>query len=488
MNYRMTIYILGQIVITEAVLMLIPFFMTFGYGETGTSLAFGVTIATLLVLGIPAVIKRPKDTQLSPRSGFLIVALSWLILSVFGAMPFTISKYIPNYLNALFETISGFTTTGSTILTDIELLPKSLLFWRSFTHWIGGMGVLVFVIAVLPKSNPAIVHLLKAEVPGPQFGKLVSKMRFSARILYAIYIVLTLLEMILLVCDKNVSFFDAVIHSFSTAGTGGFSNYNASVGHFGSLYVEIVITVFMLIFSINFNLFYLILLGHVSEALRSEEMRTLFFIFAASTLAISISLAVNTVYANFGDSLRYASFQTASILSTTGFATADFSTWPAFCQTLLVALMFIGGSAGSTAGGLKISRFIIMAKSGLRNIKQACYPRKVMTLKLDKRPVAPELTANIGAYFLVYIAILGASTMLVSMVEHTGFGFSTYFTSVVSCLNNVGPGLEAIGTTSNFSGFSWFSKLILCFDMLAGRLEIMPMLLLFYPKAWLPSK
>lgn len=484
----MTLHILGQVVITEAVLLLIPFFLAVGYGESGTPLGFGVTIGVLLALGIPCVIKKPKDTQMSPRSGFVIVALSWLLLSIFGAMPFTVSGRIPNYIDALFETISGFTTTGATILKDIEILPKSLMFWRTFTHWIGGMGVLVFVIAVLPKSNPAIVHLLKAEVPGPQFGKLVSKIRFSARILYAIYIVLTLLEMVLLVCDKSMSFFDAITHTFATAGTGGFSNYNNSIAHFDSLYVEIVITVFMLIFSINFNLFYLILVGHVSEALRSEELRALFLIFIGSAAAISISLCVYNVYDTVGEAVRHASFQTASVLSTTGFSTADFSKWPVFCQTVLIALMFIGGSAGSTAGGLKISRVIIMFKSALINIKNACYPRKVMTLKLDKRTVSPELSANINSYFIIYLVIVAVSTILVSVVEYSGYNFATFFSAVVSCLNNVGPAIEGIGAAENYSAFSWFSKLILSFDMLAGRLEIMPMLLLFYPKAWSPSK
>ncbi len=488
MNYKMTIYVLGEIAITEAALMLIPFIMAFAYGESGTPLGFGVTIAVLVALGLPAVIKKPRDTELKARGGFVIVALAWLLLSIFGALPFRISGAVPNYINCLFETISGFSTTGATILSDIEALPKSLLFWRSFTHWIGGMGVLVFVIAVLPKSDPNIVHLLKAETPGPQFGKLVSKMRFSARILYGIYIALTILEICLLVIDKNVTFFDSVIHSFSTAGTGGFSNYNNSVAHFGSVYVEVVITVFMLIFSINFNLFYLILIGHVSEALRSEELRVLAILFVSITAAITISLSVYKIYATVGESLRYASFQTAAILSTTGFSTADFTKWPVLTQVLLFFLMFVGGSAGSTAGGLKISRVMIMFKTGFRSIKQSCSPRKVETLKMDGRPVSDELSHSVSNYFLVFIALLAFSTVLVSVAEKGAIGFSECLSSTVTCLNNVGPGLGALGPSSNFADLTIFSKLVLCFDMLAGRLEIMPILLLFYPKVWAPAK
>lgn len=490
MNYRLTAYILGQIAVVTAAFMLVPFVMTFGYGEYeyNTPLAFGVTIGVLLLVGIPCIILKPKDSSIRARGGFVIVALAWICMSVFGALPFRISGAIPNFIDCLFETVSGFTTTGASIIPNVEIIPKSLLFWRSMTHWIGGMGVLVFVIAVLPKSNPAIVHLLKAEVPGPQFGKIVSKLRFTARILYGIYIALTALEVVLLVIDKNVDLFDSFIHAFGTAGTGGFSNYVDSVGHFDSVYVDVVITVFMMIFSMNFNLFYFILIGHVREAVKSEELRWMLSIFVGATLAITVCLLVNNVYETFGEALRYSSFQASTIMSTTGYATADFATWPAFAQFVLVLLMFIGGSAGSTAGGLKVSRVIILFKNGIRNFKKACSPRSYYTIRLDCKPVSDELSHSVSSYFIVYITIFAASCLLVSAVEHATFDFTTHISAVASCLNNVGPGLGAVGPLYSYADYSIFSKIVLTVDMLLGRLEVVPLLLLFYPKVWSPAK
>lgn len=482
MNIRMMIYVLGQIALTVAATMLIPFILALSYGETNTPLAFGLTIGALAVFGVLSILKKPKNTNINSRAGYALVALAWLFISLFGCLPFYISREIPRFIDCFFETVSGFTTTGATIISNVETMSKSLLFWRSFTHWIGGMGVLVFVIAVLPKGDPSIVHLLKAEVPGPQFGKLVSKLRFTARILYAIYIVLTFLEVILLLCG-GVSVFDSFIHAFSTAGTGGFSNYNASVAAFDSVYVDVVISVFMLIFSVNFNLFYLILIGHVSEALRSEELRCLLITFAAATAAICITLTVNNIY-DFWSSLRYSSFQVASILSTTGFSTANFDTWPTFAKAILIGLMFIGGSAGSTAGGLKVSRVIILTKSSLASIKRTISPRSVMTIKLDKRPVSAELTASISSYFGLLMMIFAASVLLISISNPADMSLTSNITAVSACINNVGPGLEAVGPMCNYYGYSAFSKAILCADMLLGRLEILPLLLLFYPKTW----
>ena len=403
-----------------------------------------------------------------------------------GAIPFCISKAIPNYIDAVFETISGFTTTGASILTEIEALPKSILFWRSFTHWIGGMGVLLFIIAVLPKGDPTIVHLIKAESPGPQFGKLVSKLRFSAQITYGIYIVLTLIEVIALACC-GCSAYDSFVHTFATAGTGGFSSYNASIAGLNSLAAEIVITIFMMIFSINFNLFYLLIIGHFKNVIKSEELRTLFGVFIVSAFAIGISLTVTKTVGNFGEALRLASFQSASIMSTTGFSTADYTAWPAFCQVILFVLMFIGGSGGSTAGGLKVSRIIISFKSGLRRLKTSISPKSFSPVKLDGKPITDELTNSVNNYVCMFFIIVGISTLLVSLTSPSDFGLLENLSAVATCINNVGPGFGKIGPTGNFSSFSMLSKLVLCFDMLIGRLEIIPLLLVFYPKSWIKN-
>ncbi len=487
MNYSMSRYLLGQIAIIIAVFLLIPFGMTFLYEEQNTSLAFGAVIAGLLVLGVPSSLFKPKNREIKPRCGIVLVALSWIGLSLVSALPFTLSGYIPSYVDALFETVSGYTTTGSTILTNIEILPKSLLFWRSFTHWIGGMGVLVLVIAILPKNDPATVHLMKAEVPGPQFGKLVSKLRFTARILYGIYVALTLVEVIaLLLCGMNL--FDAFIHSFGTAGTGGFSNKNASIGHYDSLAVDIVITIFLVIFSVNFNIFYFALIGNFKSILKSDELRALIGIFLFSTVAITISLTINNVY-NLWESMRYGSFQVASIMSTTGFATADFASWPAFCQALLFILMFIGGSAGSTAGGLKIYRVVFMSKLGFNSIKKTFSPRSYLSARMDGKAVDDSLIQNITGYFITYLFTFVISFLLLSFVSGTGTDFLTDISAVAACFNNVGPGLGGIiGPTGNFASYNVASKFILILNMLLGRLEIFPILILFSPSAWKKMK
>ena len=486
MNYKLTLNVLGIISLTVAGLMAIPFILALAYSEVATPLAFGITILALLVVGIPATLIKAKDKKLSARGGFLIVSLGWIYISLMGAIPFCISKAIPNYIDAVFETISGFTTTGASILTEIEALPKSILFWRSFTHWIGGMGVLLFIIAVLPKGDPTIVHLIKAESPGPQFGKLVSKLRFSAQITYGIYIVLTLLEVIALACC-GCSAYDSFVHTFATAGTGGFSSYNASIAGLNSLAAEVVITIFMMIFSINFNLFYLLIIGHFKNVIKSEELRTLFGVFIVSAFAIGISLTVTKTVGNFGEALRLASFQSASIMSTTGFSTADYTAWPAFCQVILFVLMFIGGSGGSTAGGLKVSRIIISFKSGLRRLKTSISPKSFSPVKLDGKPITDELTNSVNNYVCMFFIIVGVSTLLVSLTSPSDFGLLENLSAVATCINNVGPGFGKIGPTGNFSSFSILSKLVLCFDMLIGRLEIIPLLLVFYPKSWIKN-
>ncbi len=479
MNYRMTAYLLGQILLIAAGFLLVPFILTFAFGETGTQLAFGVTIAAMAVTGLPFVVKKPKDTTIHARGGFLTVALAWIILSLFGAMPFSISGYA-SYIDGLFEIVSGFTTTGATIFVEIESLPYSLLFWRSFSHWIGGMGVLVFVIAVLPKTNTAIVYLAKAEIPGPQFGKLVSKLRFTARILYGIYIFLTLIEVVaLLICRMPV--FDSFITAFSTAGTGGFSSLNASIGGYNSLAVEIVTMVFMLLFSINMNVFYLIIIGRVKQAFRNEELWWLLGIVFVAIALVTASLMMNKVYASFGETLRYSSYQVIAFVSTTGFGTANYDNWPVLAQSTLFVCMFIGGMAGSTAGGVKISRVMLLAKASGRAIKKSISPRTVVSVRIDKKPVEENMVKNVVIYFALIMIIYFISVILVSIEQNT-MDFSTAVTAVATCLNNVGPGLSKVA--GGFSDIGVFSKIIFIFDMLIGRLEIYPILLLFYYKAW----
>ena len=499
MNYRMTAYILGSIAVITAGLMLVPFIMTFGYHEdyASTTFAFGLTIAILLAIGIPCIVKKPKNTHITSSCGFVTVALAWIMMSVVGAVPLCASGVMPDFIDCIFEMVSGFTTTGATVLTDIDGAPNSILFWRSMTHWIGGMGILVFVVALLPKSNPAVVHLMKAEVPGPEFGKLVSKLRFTARILYCIYLAMTVLEIVLLVASPKMNLFDAVIHSMSTAGTGGFSNRGLSVGYYNDAYIDVVITVFMMLFAANFNVFYFLLIGHVSAALRNEELCAMFIIFGAATIGITISLTVENIYENFWVSLRYAAFQTASMMSTTGFATADFNNWPTITHILLLIVMFVGGSAGSTAGGLKVSRIVIGAKSAFAGMKKAYSPRGVFTVKLDGRPVSDELRLSVANYFVAYFFITVVSLVLISVIEprvpsslqgvDTGW-FVENFSAVATCINNVGPGLGSFGPMYNFAHLSSLSKIVLSFDMLLGRLEIVPIMLMFYPKAWTPAK
>lgn len=482
MNYRMTAYMLGQILLIVAGFLLVPLILTFAFGETGTRtpLAFGVTIASMVAVGTPFIVKKPKNTDIRAKGGFLTVALAWILLSLFGAMPFAISGYFGNYVDSLFEIVSGFTTTGATILTDIESVPLSLLFWRSFSHWLGGMGVLVFVIAVLPKTSTAIVHLAKAEIPGPQFGKLVSKLRFTARILYGIYILLTLIEVVaLLLCRMPV--FDSFITAFSTAGTGGFSSKNASIGGYNSLAVEIVTMIFMLLFSVNMNVFYLILIRRFKQAFKNEELWWLIVIVFVAIILVSLSLTLEHVYDTFGETLRYSSYQVIAFISTTGFGTANFDDWPILAQSVLFVCMFIGGMAGSTAGGLKISRVMTLVKTSGRSIKKSISPRTVVSVKIDKKPVDENMVKNVVGYFALFMIIYFVSVILVSIVQK-GMDFSTAVTAVATCLNNVGPGLSKIA--GGFGEVNWFSKIVLIFDMLIGRLEIYPILLLFYPKAW----
>lgn len=477
MNYRMVFYNVGRILLVEAALLAIPAIVSLVYGES-CFLSFAYTIAALTIAGLPAIYKKPEKQNIYAKDGYVIVALSWLLMSLFGALPFFISGHIPSFVDAFFETVSGFTTAGSTILREIESMPKSLLFWRSFTHWIGGMGFLVFIIAILPKTESSSMHIMKAEVAGPTVGKLVSKLRASARILYGIYIALTLIEAVLLICG-GMPVFDSIVNSMATAGTGGFAVLNNSIEGYNSLYAEMVIAVFMLIFGINFNLFYMVLIKQWKQALKSEELRWYLGIVAASVLIIAFSL-VGTRY-DIGEAFRYAFFQVTSIISTTGFSTANFDTWPVIAKIVLVLLTITGACAGSTCGGFKMSRIVIIVKSSIRDIKKAINPRSIETVKIDKKTIEEPIVKSVSVLFAMYAVIIAISVLLVAL---DGRDVVTTVTAVLTCINNVGPGLSAVGPYGNFADFSVLSKLVLSFDMLAGRLELIPMLMLFSPYAW----
>lgn len=481
-------FVLGEIAIIIGALMCIPLFMAVGLHEDTTILAFGIAVGVCLVIGIVGIIVRPPKDKRDMRttSGFAMCGLFWIFIALISAIPFRVSGYIPNYIDALFETISGYTTTGSSILTAVEDLPKSLLFWRALTQFIGGMGVLVFVIALIPKNDKMSTALAKAEVPGPQFGKLVSKLRFTSMILYAIYVVLTLI-LVGILCGLKMPVFDSFCTAFSTASTGGFSVRNASIAAYNSVGIEVTLTVFMLIFSVNFNVYYLILVGHFFKAVKNEELGWFFGIYFSAVAIIITNLCVSGGY-TFVNALRDVTFNVASLISTSGFGTADFTKWPVLSQVVLLIAMCIGGCAGSTAGGLKVSRFVMLGKTSLLNIKKTLSPRSVCTVKMDGKPVDETTLRNAQSFFIIYISIIIISTILVSIGKN-GFSseyssFETNFSAVIACFNNIGPGIGAVGPTGNFAGYNIFAKLVLCFDMLLGRLEIFPILLLFTPNSW----
>lgn len=477
MNYKMVLYIIGRILLVEASLLVLPLVVGLLYQEN-TTFAFLIPILLLVTVGYLLSFREPSNKAMYAKEGFFIVSLSWIVISLFGALPFYLSRAVPSFLDCFFETVSGFTTTGASILPQVESLPMSLLFWRSFTHWVGGMGILVFVLAILPKVESSSIYLMKAEVPGPQVGKLVSRTRLTARILYGIYIVLTLIQILFLLAG-GMPLFDSITNAFATAGTGGFAIKNASIGAYHSAYIDWIITIFMILFGINFNLFFFIVIGQVAAALKSEELRWYLVIIVLSALLIACNIL--PLYGNVGDSLRHAFFQVASIITTTGFATVDFNQWPAFSKNLLVLLMFIGACAGSTGGGLKISRVAMLVKSALRELRHYLNPRSVMAVKFEHKTVDKEVIGGVHLYFIIYAILFVASVFLLSLDQ---FDLITNFTAVASCVNNVGPGLELVGPMGNYSVFSPLSKLVLSFDMLAGRLELIPMLILFSSKIW----
>ena len=478
MNYRMIGFVIGRILLTEAALLMLPMAVAAAYGEA--VLPFLIPALLLAVIGLALGLKAPKRSSLYARDGFAVVALAWVLMSVFGAMPFVISGDIPNFVDAFFETVSGFTTTGASILTEIEPLGRGVLFWRSFTHWVGGMGVLVFVMAILPMSagDGHGMHLMRAEVPGPSVGKLVSRMGDTAKILYGIYLAMTVIEIVLLLLG-GMSLFDACIHAFGTAGTGGFSCRNLSVGAYDSAYFDVVIGVFMLLFGVNFNLYYFLLIKRFRDVFRSEELRAYLLIVGAAVAAIAADIV--HIYGTVGRSLRYAFFQVASIITTTGFATADFNAWPEFSRAILVILMFVGACAGSTGGGVKVARVVILCKTSLGDMRKMLHPNAVTTVRFEGKPLTDRTIRSVHLFLTVYILIFTISVLLLSLDR---FDLTTTFTAVAACINNIGPGLEVVGPMGNYAQFSPAAKLLLSFDMLVGRLEIFPMLLLFAPSIW----
>ena len=476
MNYRMIACVMGRILLTEAALMALPLLTALSYGESPWP--FLLTMLSLTLIGAPLGWRTPKDTALYARDGFAVVAAAWVLMSAFGALPFTLSGDIPDFVDAFFETVSGFTTTGASILTAVEPLHKGVVFWRSFTHWVGGMGVLVFVMAILPMSDGHGMHLMRAEVPGPSVGKLVSRMSESAKILYEIYTALTLLEIIILLAG-GMPFFDSCVHAFGSAGTGGFSNRNLSVGAYQNPFFDVVIGTFMLLFSINFNLYYYLLIRRFAEVVKSETLWTFVGIVAASVLAIAAN--INAMYGSFLTSLRHAYFQVASLISTSGFSTVDFDQWPAFSRAILTVLMFIGACAGSTGGGIKVDRLIILVKASIRDMKKMLHPNAVASVRFEGKPLPERNIQGVHTFIAVYLMIFVASYLLLSL---EGLDLISTFTALSACINNIGPGLGMVGPTGNFSAFSPASKLLLSFDMLVGRLEIFPMLLLFAPSMW----
>ena len=480
MNYKMVSKTVGRLLQAEALLLLLPMAVSI-YFKENLIYVFGIVIAIVLGVGTLMTLPKPHTRKVYAREGFAIVSLSWILLSFFGALPFVFSGQIPSIVDAMFEVVSGFTTTGATILVDVESMSKSLLFWRAFTHWLGGMGIIVFVLAFLPQKDMQSMHIMRAEVPGPSVGKLVSKTTVTARILYIIYGALTVAEIVALLCC-DMPLFDSVTTAFSTAGTGGFAIKNASIAAYNSLPVEIVVSLFMLLFGVNFNLYYLVIMRQFKRAIKSEELWTYVGIVAVSTGIIAINIM--PLVSSFGDALRQAGFQVAAIITTTGFGTADFGAWPTLSQFMIIILMFCGACTGSTGGGLKVGRIMILVKSVVREMRRAINPRSVKCIKLDGAVVDKEVISTTSIYFTVYMLLIAVATFLISFDNIDLLGATT---SVISCINNIGPGLSSNGMISHFADYSDFSKVIFTAVMLIGRLEIFPMIILFLPSTWKKS-
>ena len=478
MNFQIIRRTIGWLLIFEAIFFVIPLITAVAFWEK-EFFVFLITIAVCALLGWLCIRKKPQKDTIYAKEGFVVVALSWIIMSIFGCLPFIMSGQITNFIDALFETVSGFTTTGATILTgeQIENMPKSLLLWRSFTHWIGGMGVLVFIMAFLPLSGARNMYLMKAESPGPTVGKLVPKVKSTAKILYVIYIAITLIQLIFLLCGK-ISFYEALNIAFSTAGTGGFGVKADSLASY-SPYIQIICTVFMLIFSVNFNSYYVLVKGKFKDVLNAEVKAFFFIVASAIVLIVANLLITGTGDYTFGEALRHTALSVASIISTTGYTTEDFNLWPVFSKVILVALIFIGACAGSTGGGIKVSRITVLAKQAGNEISRAIHPHQVKKISFDKRIVDDETVRSINAYLIAYVCIFVVSMLLIAFDTAS---FEEAFTAVATTINNVGPGLGRLN--GGFGFFSGFSKLVFIFNMIAGRLEVIPMLVLLNIGTW----
>ena len=510
MNYKKLGKILGKIMILEGILMLAPLAVSLIYKERLLNVfAFAIPIAALLLLGVLLQIPKPKRETFYQKEGFALVAIVWLMMTLFGALPFVINGDIPNYIDACFEMMSGFTTTGASIITDITTISRSTLFWRSFSHWIGGMGILVFVLIFIPESNDgSSMHLLRAESPGPQVGKIVSKMKVTTRILYLIYLGMTVLEVIILMCDKPIpgyekdKFFFSLLATFGCAGTGGFGFIPGSMQLFNP-FSQYVMAIFLILYGCNFGLYYLLLIGKIKDVFRSEEFKTYCLVVVGGVVLVFISLLTRAqqlmqIY-TVEEAFRHSLFQVASLVTTTGYTTTDYHVWPTLATTVLVLLMFSGAMAGSTAGGIKMSRIVIAIKGAYINVRKLINPRYVPKAKFEGKTLEEKTINDVFAFFTVYFLLFLLIVLLLSfdpingqtvtVVSDAGtytvqHGFFSNFSSTVACMSNIGPGFEAVGPYASFAGYSWFSKILLTLTMLLGRLEILPVLILFSPKTW----
>ena len=479
MNRKMVFYMIGKIVQAEAAMLLLPLVVALLYKET--PLPFLITIGIALVLGIAlSLIFKPKDRVIYAKEGFVIVAFAWIALSLIGCIPFVLSGALPNFFDAFFETVSGFTTTGASVMTDVESMPHGVLMWRSFTHWVGGMGVLVFIMAIIPSVTDRSIHILRAEMPGPTMGKLVPKMRNTAKILYIIYICMTAVEIILLLCG-GMPLFDSLVHAFGTAGTGGFGIKADSITSYNH-YLQWVITIFMFLFGMNFNVFYFILIGRFRSAFRNAEL--ICYVGLALVSAAVIAVNIFPQYGSVSDSIRLSAFQVSSIMTTTGYATADFNAWPILSKTILLVLMFIGACAGSTGGGLKISRLLLLFKMFGRERKRLVHPRAVSIAKMDGKRVDDATLHGTGNYLAIYCMVFFVGFLLISVSPPAGFDIETNFSAMAACFNNIGPGLGMVSPSASFADYSAFSKIVLSVVMLLGRLELSPLMIAITPSEW----
>ena len=476
MNYKSIRYVLSWVLKIEAFCMILPLICAIIYSEHNVGIWL-FTIAMCFSCGILLCIKPPQNKTMYAKDGFVAVALSWIVLSIFGALPLFFTGSVPSFIYALFETVSGFTTTGASVIADLDVIPRSIIFWRSFTHWIGGMGVLVFLVALLPLTGNSNFFLIKAESPGPAVSKLVPKVKSTAKILYLIYIGLTALQMILLLCG-GMKPFDAITLTFGTAGTGGFGISNAGFSQYSS-YSHIVITVFMILFGIDFSIYHLIIMRKFRSALKSDEVKTYLGIILAAIVILCFNCS--HLYESLFDNVKHSAFQVASIITTTGYSTVDFNLWPELSKSILVLLMFFGACAGSTGGGIKISRVMIMFKSIIKEVRILAHPKSTLKIKMNGRAVEHETVRAVNVFMMAYIAIFATSLIIISL---DNLDFTTNFTAVAATINNIGPGLGAVGPMANFSVYSPLSTFVLICNMLIGRLEIFPLLLLVSPYTW----